>query len=155
MDLNCFPQSATTQKTVLKISPDGYIRLPFSSFSSLQFVHLYTDHDPALCDELIAQSIPVNSAGFSECISATTPSISLGWAWYIHAHSNLLMLAAEPVRSNVMIIDMHGYDVGSATTSELISEWLQYCDWRAMVGLALRIPIFGDKDCSWVNSNPC
>ncbi len=122
----------------LKLSPDGYIRLPFSTFSSLPFVHLFTEQDDGLQDELLEQAILTESAGFSECITNTTPSISLGWAWYMHGESNCLLLAPEPVRSNVMIIDMHGYDVGPNVTSDLISHWLQFCDWQTMVRAALR-----------------
>ncbi|WP_338844956.1 DUF4902 domain-containing protein [Massilia sp. W12] len=126
------------QRAPLKLSPDGYIRLSFSTFSSLPFVHLFTGCDPDLQDELQEQTILAESAGFSECVSTTTPSISLGWTWYRHGESNCLLLAPEPVRSNVMIVDMHGYDVGQATTSDLISHWLQYCDWQTMVRLALQ-----------------
>ncbi len=155
MDLNCFQSTSMKQKTVLKISPDGYIRLSFSTFSSLPFVHLFTDRDLTLLEELVGQEIPAKSAGFSECISSTTPSISLGWAWYQHRDSNCLLLAPEIVRSNVMIVDMHGYDVGSKTTSNLISEWLTCCDWPAMVRLALRIPNQIELSSVCANASPC
>ncbi len=155
MDLNCFQPTLMMQKTVLKISPDGYIRLSFSIFSSLSFVHLFTDRDLTLLDELIAQAIPAESAGFSECISTTSPSISLGWAWYRHRDSNCLLLAPENVRSNVMIVDMHGYDVGTHATSKLISQWLTCCDWPAMVRLALRIPSQIEHSSVCANASPC
>ena len=143
------------QNSALKISPDGYIRLSFPSFSLLPFVHVFTERDANLQYELLEQTIFAELAGFSECISTTTPSISFGWAWYVQSESNSLQLAPEPVRSNVMIVDMQGYDVGVATTSELILQWLQYCDWQAMVKLALRVPLFIDQNRTWEKASPC
>lgn len=155
MDLSYLQQAAMIQRSVLKISPDGYIRLSFATFSALPFVHLFSECDELLQHELQSQTIPANFAGFSECVSATTPAISLGWAWYIENDTDSLLLAPEPVRSNVMIIDMQGYDLGVSGTANLIGEWLQHFDWQAMVKLALRVPVFAGHNNMLGNVKPC
>jgi Domain of unknown function (DUF4902) len=115
---------------VLQISRDGYIRIAFSDLASLSFLHLGSEHDPNFCEELQAQAIPSRIAGFSECRSDTTPAISLGWGWYVHNAANCLMLAPEPVRSNVMLVDKYGYDLGNVATAGVLSAWFALFDWQ-------------------------
>jgi hypothetical protein len=111
--------------------------MSFRNLSKLSFVHLSSDSDSDFQHELLAQTIPTKTAGFSECRSDTTPAISLGWGWYIHSHSDRLLLAPEAVRSNVMLIDQYGYDVGAAMTAGLLAAWLTIFDWQAWVRATL------------------
>lgn len=97
----------------------------------MPFLHLGSENDPDFCEELQAQAIPSRLAGFSECRSDTTPAISLGWGWYVHGGTNSLMLAPEPVRSNVMLIDKYGYDLGNVATAGVLSAWFALFDWQA------------------------
>lgn len=127
---NPFPH-ASPSKT--RISPDGYIRLSLANLAELPFIHLESTSDPDFCNELLAHTIQTRVAGFSEYRSDTTPAISLGWSWYVHSPSNRLLLAPEAVRSNVMLIDIHGYDVGAITTSGLLGTWLAVFDWQSSV----------------------
>lgn len=120
------------------LSPDGYIRLPLASLNSLSFVHLFSESDEDFLDELRAQTIPARAAGFSEWKSDTDPAISLGWGWFIHSRSERIMLAPDGVRSNVMLIDAHGYDLGPRKTSSLFSTWLGAFEWQGVVSMALR-----------------
>ncbi|GAB3551452.1 hypothetical protein GCM10027343_35680 [Noviherbaspirillum agri] len=120
------------------LSPDGYIRMPLSSLNSLRFVHLYSDNDADFLDELRGQTIPARSAGFSEWKSSSEPSVSLGWGWFIHTPSQRMMLAPDGVRSNVMLIDLHGYDLGPMKTSSLFGIWLGTFNWQGDVSLALQ-----------------
>ncbi len=120
------------------ISLDGYIRISLKNLNALPFIHLFSDSDTDFQHELMAQTIPSKQAGFSECRSDTTPSISLGWGWYVHSHSNRLLLAPDAVRSNVMLIDRYGYDVGAPMTAGLLNAWLTIFDWQVWVRATLR-----------------
>jgi hypothetical protein len=120
------------------LSPDGYIRLPLASLSSLSFVHLYSDSDDVFLDELKSHTIPARSAGFTEWKSDAAPSISLGWGWFIHSQTERMMLAPDGVRSNVMLIDAHGYDLGPIKTSNLFCTWLAAFEWQDIVDMAVR-----------------
>ena len=128
---------------VLMISPDGYIRLSIDDLTALPFSHLGSWSDPEFQDELSAQSIPSRVAGFSECRSDTTPAVSLGWGWYVHSQSNCLLLAPDAVRSNVMLIDKFGYDLGNLVTSGILNTWFALFDWQSWVfPFAHEVPCF-------------
>jgi hypothetical protein len=105
--------------------------------SNLPFTHLASEIDPDFLDELKTQTVAAQAAGFSEWISGTTPTISLGWGWFIHNRSRRLLLAPDAIRSNVMLIDIHGYDLGTTTTSHLFRTWLAAYDWQNPVASAL------------------
>jgi hypothetical protein len=119
------------------LSPDGYIRLPLASLNAMSFVHLFSQSDDEFLRELREQTVPACSAGFSEWKSDTEPPISLGWGWFVHCQSHDLLLAPDGVRSNVMLIDAHGYDLGAMKTSHLFGMWLNAFDWRGVVGSSL------------------
>ena len=113
------------------VSPDGYIRLSFDRFRELTFTHLGSGCDPQFLAELVAQGIPASDAGFSEWISSGTPAISIGWGWFIlRSQSQRPLLAPDCVRSNVMLINARGYDLGTAATSNLFRTWLDIHGWQ-------------------------
>jgi len=119
------------------MSPDGYIRLRLSSLSMLPFVHLFSESDADFLRELRAQTVPARSAGFSEWKIDTNPPISIGWSWFVHSESDRMLLAPDAVRSNVMLIDMQGYDLGPQKTSSLFGAWLNGFEWQRVVSTAL------------------
>lgn len=87
--------------------------------------------------ELKAEAIPARSAGFSEWKSDGNPAISVGWGWFIHSHLGRMMLAPHGVRSNVMLIDKYGYDLGPVKTSNLFHTWLDAFEWQDTVRMAV------------------
>jgi hypothetical protein len=135
VDTHLQPRSVECRAPTL--SPDGYIRLPLASLNSLSFEHLFSDSDADFLQELREQTVPARSAGFSEWKSNTNPAISLGWGWFIHSESERLMLAPDGVRSNVMLIDARGYDLGPGQTSNLFCSWLDTFEWEVAVSVAL------------------
>ena len=120
------------------LSHDGYIRLRLASLNEISFVHLFSESDSDFLRELVSQTIPARCAGFSEWKSNADPAISLGWGWFIHSDSDRMLLAPDGVRSNVMLIDMHGYDLGQQKTSSLFSAWLNAFNWQPAVTMALK-----------------
>lgn len=125
--------SRSSQTPILVISPDGYVRLSIEQLTLLPFVHLGSFPDSEFEEELRAQAISCKVAGFSECRSDTTPTISFGWGWYVPSHSDLLLLAPDAVRSNVMLIDKYGYDLGNVVTAGMLSAWLRIFNWQSWV----------------------
>jgi hypothetical protein len=122
------------------VSRDGYIRLSLEHLSRLPFMHLASDIDASILEDLQLQAVPALAAGYSEWISATTPAISLGWSWFVHSRSHRLLPAPEAVRSNVMLVDVHGYDLGPTATSFLFTTWLATHDWQYAVTESVGIP---------------
>jgi hypothetical protein len=119
------------------MSPDGYIRLPLGSLVSLPFVHLFSHTDTGFMEDLRDTSVAVSAAGYSEWKSETRPDISLGWGWFVQAQSGQMLLAPDGVRSNLMLIDTTGYDLGPLRTSSLLHTWLQAFEWQGTVKNAL------------------
>jgi hypothetical protein len=123
------------------ISPDGYIRLSLASLCTAPLLHLFSTVDHHFLEELQEQTVPARSAGFCEWKSATAPEISMGWGWFIHDELERLFLAPDAVRSNVMLIDALGYDLGAAKTSNLFCTWLNIFEWQETVNNALGNPL--------------
>ena len=130
-------RNQTSQMPKPVVSTDGYIRLPFNRFIELNFVHVGSDCDAALLAELNSLTVPALAAGFSEWISNTTPTISVGWGWFLHSRFRRVQLALDIVRSNVMLIDAHGYDLGATVTSRLFGTWLEDHNWQDDVSAVL------------------
>jgi hypothetical protein len=137
-DVDIYLHHRTAEQRVPGLSPDGYIRLPLASLKTLRFVHLFSESDEDFLEELKTQAIPARLAGFSEWKSDTSPAISIGWGWFIHSQSQGMMLAPDGVRSNVMLIDAQGYDLGPMKTSNLFRTWLAAFEWQCVVGMGLR-----------------
>lgn len=119
-------------------TPDGYLRMRLADLQPLDFEHLLSYHDAGLCAELLALGMPARLAGFTEWASVSTPAVSLAWGWYVASRSRAVLLAPDGVRSNVMLIDAQGYDLGPKRTSELLHAWLHGLPWRSDVAMAIR-----------------
>lgn len=130
--------SHTAASGPLTLAPDGYVRLRLKDLGALSFFHLFSESDADFLEELQAQAIPASMAGFSEWRSDTEPALSLGWAWFVPNQSSQLLLAPERARSNLMLIDAAGYDLGSVKTSSLLRVWLNMFDWQSTVRAALQ-----------------
>ena len=138
LNLNNTPEIQTSLPRPPALSTDGYIRLRVTHLSALRFVHLGTERDSSFLAELQTKTVPARVAGFCEWMSDTTPAVSVGWGWFIHNPSNRLLLAPEAVRSNVMLTDIYGYDLGPVVTSDLFGTWLTSYDWQNAVSIALQ-----------------
>ncbi len=132
--MNPYLPTAQYERRPPTLSPDGYIRMQFACLAKLSLVHLYSDSDSDFLQELKVQTVSARIAGFCEWQSETEPAVSLGWGWFIHSQSDRMMLAPDPVRSNVMLIDAQGYDLGQRQTANLFYAWLGEFDWRNTVG---------------------
>ena len=135
--MNIHSQLQSNRPLAPSVSPDGYIRLRLASLDALSFIHLYSESDSGFLKELPSQTVRVRCAGFSEWVSDSNPTISIGWGWFIHNDSERMLLAPDGVRSNVMLIDMHGYDLGPQKTASLFGTWLNAFEWQPAVNMAL------------------
>lgn len=104
----------------------------------MPFFHFFSESDTDFLLELRAQTIPASVAGFSEWVSDTSPAISIGWGWFVHNESRRILLAPDGVRSNTMLVDAAGYDLGPLKTSSLFCLWLEELEWQSSVNEALQ-----------------
>jgi hypothetical protein len=116
---------------------DGYVRMNYSALNALSLDHLVTFSDSEFLMELYMQGIPAATAGFSEWKTSTSNAVSLGMSWYVDLSTKRILLAPEPIRSNVMLIDRKGYDLGMPQTSRLLRNWLNLFNWQDQVSPVL------------------
>jgi Domain of unknown function (DUF4902) len=117
--------------TNTKRSLDGYIRLTFDAFSSLNFQRKLAWEDDGLQQDLIVDDIPASCAGYCEWATEDAPAkVSIGWAWFSLADGRTFV-APGGMSSNVMLVTATGYDLGTHKTSELLHAWLAREPWQA------------------------
>jgi hypothetical protein len=116
--------------TNAKRSLDGYIRITFDAFSSLNFQRKLAWEDKGLRHDLIVDDIPASCAGYCEWATDETPDqVSIGWAWFSLADGRIF-IAPGGISSNVMLVTQASYDLGMHKTNELLQAWLAGEVWQ-------------------------
>ncbi len=88
----------------------------------------------------VAEDVPRSSAGasvssicgYTEWVSDSAPVVSVGWDWMASA-TGLLAVIPKSIRTNLMLIDAAGNDLGHAQTTEAIQRVLSQRPWQASV----------------------
>ncbi|WP_186184413.1 DUF4902 domain-containing protein [Burkholderia gladioli] len=121
-------------------SNDGYVRLPLHAFAGLELVHIASGLDPGLADELRADGLAFDAAGYTEWQRPSSPGfahLTVGWDWYVDPGSGRLVIAWDDVRSNLMGVDRFGTDIGMHATASALGCRLASLDWAMAVNQAL------------------
>jgi len=111
-------------------SLDGYIRLTFDAFSSLNFQRKLVWEDKGLQQDLIVEDVPALCAGYCEWATEGALQVSIGWAWFGLADGRKL-IAPGGISSNVMLVTQTSYDLGMHRTDELLRAWLSGESWQS------------------------
>lgn len=118
---------------MISISHDSYIRMTFAELMSTSFENVYNELSAELAEDLIEQGIPAVRAGFSEWRSTTTPAASIGFTFFsTSAAPGVPHATPEKVRTNVMLTERDGYDLGAAN-AEVLRLWLDTFQWKSAV----------------------
>lgn len=115
-------------------SSDGYIRLWFGTLERLALKHLCSgrDADLALGSDTPAAA-PAAVSGYTEWVSEGKPAISVGWDWQaLPGTQRPVCVRAGLPRSNVMLVDAQGNDMGPDATSMFLAQWLDRHAARAL-----------------------
>lgn len=111
---------------------DYYLRIRLDQLSVLRFLHLSSDIDlfaeesAGSCQqEGAARAQPI--CGFTEWLSEAQPAHSIGWDWVMAAPDGQLRVKDHTLRTNIMLIDGQGLDMGRQETEaallKLVSNW--------------------------------
>ena len=113
-----------------EVSVDGYLRMPFTGLKRIPLLHLISGLDEGGQDCSSEAALSTDIAGYTEWISSTTPTVTLGWDWQLEISSGGPHLAryGEP-RSNIMLIS-GDQDVGRVGTAALLETFIESFDWR-------------------------
>ncbi|HWP20834.1 MAG TPA: DUF4902 domain-containing protein, partial [Burkholderiaceae bacterium] len=127
------------------------IRLRARSLYTLPLLHLYSEWDPAAdqgdlpgrAEEAptarplrCGQALP-ELWGYSEWAGASDPLVSVGWDWRVRWGPGTLAWDAGELRTNLMLVDERGQDLGVAPTQLLLQRRLMAMGWERTVASAL------------------
>ncbi len=112
---------------------DGYIRLSRQALGQIRLVHLVSGLDEehghaaagAACSDI---------SGYTEWATTSVPAVSVGWDWHIDTLARPVSAACRDTpRSNVMLVDEHGRDVGPDHTACCLRQLVDTLEWKPVV----------------------
>lgn len=104
---------------MLALSNDGYIRMTLLQLQGIPLQHLLSGLD---------EDCSATIAGYTEWLSEGQPAITLGWDWCMVGHAKLQRVD-EP-RSNLMLVDEAGCDLGYDATLVLLGKFVDGMEWQ-------------------------
>ena len=111
----------------LIISNDGYIRLSEPELFHLQFHQLCSGLN--LDDNQHSdRSSKTEIRGYTEWVSHTSPSLSIGWDWILNYRG--FPINTGCIYSNIMLIDSCFLDLGSEKTEQLLALFIAKLNWE-------------------------
>jgi hypothetical protein len=120
----------------LAVSPDGYVRLTLEQFRAVTLLHVLSERDPVAPHPLTSGACGPAAVimGITEWASQSTPALSLGWDWQLpSAGGTGGYVRVSEVRSNVMLTDAAGRDLGERATSARLDAEVDAFDWQKAV----------------------
>ncbi|MFL6647058.1 MAG: DUF4902 domain-containing protein [Sulfurifustis sp.] len=103
---------AESESSDARQAADGFIRLSLDEIFSIRLHHLMSRIDeedvrPSACGSV------TTITGYTEWVSTTPPTVTLGWDWSIEwRRSEMSCVRVGMPRSNVMLIDNRHHDYG-------------------------------------------
>jgi hypothetical protein len=134
---------------------DGQIRLTYDGLQDLDLVHLISGLDedgPPLSNEGAVQTA---ITGYTEWVTHSPPRVTLGWDWQMLAAPNQveLLRVGEP-RSNLMLQNGAGGDMGHEKSSMLLETFIDAFDWQSETLSSVSTRYAADADATQ-NSAAC
>ena len=119
---------------VITLSDDSYIRMTLEDFLTIPLEHLLSGLDDDKPVSLQEGASLARVSGYTEWLSTTTPTITLGWDWgldVLQGRSCYLRLGS--LRSNIMLVDAMTHDLGPTKTSELLGTAIDALAWQSAI----------------------
>ncbi len=119
---------------MLTISKDGYIRLSFQELQKVRFHHLMSGLDETNTNHASLGATQAAITGYTEWLSDTTPSITIGWDWlmeFIDGRIQLRQIGSP--RSNIMLQAGHHGDIGHEKSLLLQELRIDELGWQSIV----------------------
>ena len=117
-------------------APDGYLRVSGEQLLHVRLEHLLSglDDEPAPPAARSAGASAATLAGFTEWVGGWRPAVSVGWDWQAgHAAGGAQYRRVGPPRSNLMLVDDRGRDLGFELTAFRVGLWLDQQCWQNTV----------------------
>ncbi|MDT8999868.1 DUF4902 domain-containing protein [Paucibacter sp. APW11] len=118
---------------------DAYVRLSIDDLQKLVPTHLHSE-----IEDLVDDADPDASIqGFTEWTAASTRTLSFGWDWCFEPSSEQLLGQWGSLRTNLMVIDESGGDMGIECTRLCIARLMTHIRWEYTIAkvLGLRLQL--------------
>lgn len=122
---------------IMEISSQGLVRLTYEALSALLLNHLLSGVDTDCSDDACGR--PTELTGFTEWITQTSPTITIGWDWKIEFKDGQgsYERLGQP-RSNVMLITDEGRDHSWDQNLKQLGQYVDSVPWPNTVDEAVK-----------------
>jgi Domain of unknown function (DUF4902) len=127
--------STTSVPERMQVSHDGYIRVLPATFRELPLVHLISGLDEEPDPGPLTGGAQLSAiVGYTEWVTVESPAITVGWDWQLSASRGAAACQRlNEVRSNVMLLDADGRDLGPQRSCELLGLAVDTMEWSEQV----------------------
>lgn len=123
------PDHQEIRDSMMIISDDGFIRMELDYLMNVSLFHLISINEESTFTESYSKIF-----GYTEWISKTTPTVSIGWDWKLsHDNRTIQIMRIGLPRSNLMLTDYLQCDVGLDQTLHLICQKIDLTAWEMIV----------------------
>ncbi|WP_202743597.1 DUF4902 domain-containing protein [Acinetobacter calcoaceticus] len=118
-----------TIPTHFSISTDGFIRMNENQLMNYPLQHLISTVESTQIEDS-----QILYYGFTEWATSLTPALSTGWDWEFVEQNGITSLKRIGLpRSNIMIVDVSGTDIGCDVTETLIEKKIDTLFWEQFI----------------------
>ncbi|MBN6518436.1 MULTISPECIES: DUF4902 domain-containing protein [Acinetobacter] len=111
------------------ISADGFIRLNENQLMNYPLQHLIS-----IVESTQIEDSQILYYGFTEWATSLTPALSTGWDWEFIEYNGITSIKRIGLpRSNIMLVDVSGTDIGFEVTETLIEKKIDTLFWEQFI----------------------
>lgn len=120
---------------------DAYVRLSIENLQGLKITHVHSEMEDVLSPD--ADQAQPMVQGFTEWSAPGDRAISFGWDWTFEPDKNRLLARWTTLRTNLMLIDEDGSDLGNDCMRLCVARLMTRVCWEEtiseLLGLALKL----------------
>lgn len=111
------------------ISADGFIRMNENQLMNYPLQHLIS-----IVESTQIEDSQILYYGFTEWVTSLTPALSTGWDWEFIEYNGIRSIKRIGLpRSNIMLVDVSGTDIGFEVTETLIEKKIDTLFWEQFI----------------------
>ncbi|KRI64236.1 hypothetical protein APC62_02155 [Acinetobacter pittii] len=111
------------------ISADGFIRMNENQLMNYPLQHLIS-----IVESTQIEDSQILYYGFTEWVTSLTPALSTGWDWEFIEYNGITSIKRIGLpRSNIMLVDVSGTDIGFEVTETLIEKKIDTLFWEQFI----------------------
>ncbi|WP_373883575.1 DUF4902 domain-containing protein [Acinetobacter pittii] len=111
------------------ISADGFIRMNENQLMNYPLQHLIS-----IVETTQIKDSQILYYGFTEWVTSLTPALSTGWDWEFIEYNGITSIKRIGLpRSNIMLVDVSGTDIGFEVTETLIEKKIDTLFWEQFI----------------------